>query len=102
VQLSIKERSPIEFKSPPDPSRQVEEVDEERKFLDGSLSVEKMEAGKYENRKIGTHPISTIICYYYEKRGWVPFVQTYRTLCIAPKLEMKAVFNDLRQFGLAT
>jgi hypothetical protein len=55
--LSIKERSPIEFKSPPDPSRQVEEVDEERKFPDGSLSVEKMEAGKYENRKIGTHPI---------------------------------------------
>jgi hypothetical protein len=29
-----------------------------------------------------------------------PFVQTYRTLCFAPTPEMKAVFNDLREFGL--
>ena len=29
-------------------------------------------------------------------------VQTYRTLCFAPTAEMKAVFNDLRGFGLAT
>jgi len=28
---------------------------------------------------------------------WLPFIQAYRTLCIAPTLEMKAVFHDFRQ-----
>jgi hypothetical protein len=46
-QLSIKERAPVEFNlSPIDPFRQAREGDEERRFLDGSLSVEKMKAGK--------------------------------------------------------
>jgi hypothetical protein len=45
--LSIKERAPVEFNlSPIDPFRQAREGDEERRFLDGSLSVEKMKAGK--------------------------------------------------------
>ena len=31
----------------------------------------------------------------------LPFFQTSRTLCITPTPELKAFFNDLRQFGLA-
>ncbi len=31
--------------------------------------------------------------------NWLPFLNAYRTLCIVPTPEMKAVFNDLRQLA---
>ena len=36
------------------------------------------------------------------QKNWLPFVQTYRTLCLVPTPEMKAVFNDFQQLGSAT
>ena len=30
---------------------------------------------------------------------WLPFVQTYRTLCITPTPEIKAIFLGVRQIG---
>jgi hypothetical protein len=32
---------------------------------------------------------------------WLPFIQTYRTLCFAPTPEMKAVFIDVRHLSTA-
>jgi site-specific DNA recombinase len=32
---------------------------------------------------------------------WLPFIDTYRTLCITPTPDIKEVFNGLRQFELA-
>jgi len=33
--------------------------------------------------------------------NWLPFVHTYRTLCLAPPPEVKAVFEGLRELALA-
>jgi hypothetical protein len=32
---------------------------------------------------------------------WLRFVESYRTLCLAPPPEVKAVFEDLRHLALA-
>ena len=33
---------------------------------------------------------------------WVPFVNTYRTMCLAPKPEIRRVLEDVRQLKLAS
>jgi hypothetical protein len=33
--------------------------------------------------------------------NWLPFVESYRTLCLAPPPEVKAVFEGLRHLALA-
>jgi hypothetical protein len=32
--------------------------------------------------------------------NWLPFVDSFRTLCLAPMLEMKTIFEDLQQLAL--
>ena len=35
------------------------------------------------------------------EEGWLPFVDTYRTLCLAPPQEIVRLFTDLRGIALA-
>ncbi len=35
-------------------------------------------------------------CFY-----WLPFVDTYRTLCLAPDPQLKRVFEEIRNFDMA-
>ena len=33
-------------------------------------------------------------------RDWLPFLNTYRTMCLAPKPEFRRVLEEIRQFQL--
>lgn len=33
--------------------------------------------------------------------GWLPFLNTYRTMCIAPEPDFKRVLEDIRELQLA-
>lgn len=35
------------------------------------------------------------------RRKWLPFLDTYRTMCIAPEPEFRALLEDVRKFQLA-
>ena len=35
------------------------------------------------------------------KEGWLPFVRTYRTMCLAPKPEFRRVLEEIRELRLA-
>ena len=34
-------------------------------------------------------------------KNWLPFVDTYRTLCLAPDPQLKRVFEEIRNFDMA-
>lgn len=32
---------------------------------------------------------------------WLPFLKTYRTICVAPSADFRRMLEDVREFGLA-